>query len=419
MNQATTRFEQAKEKYSALGVDVDKALQQLAAKPISIHCWQGDDVIGFENPGGSLSGGIQTTGNYPGKARTFEELTADFDKAISLIPGKKRINLHACYGIFAPGETPERDKLQPRHFAPWVEYAKSCGIGIDFNPTFFSHPNVKDGLTLASPDEEIRAYWVRHAIACRHVSAYIAKELNDEVLCDVWVPDGLKDVPADRLGPRLRLKKSLDEIFAEKQPGVIDCVESKVFGIGLESYTVGSSEFYMAYAASHPGVYDLLDNGHYHPTEVVSDKIPAMLAFFDKVPLHVTRGVRWDSDHVVLLEDELKEIAKEIVRNDALDRVLIGLDFFDASINRIAAWVVGTRNMQKALLHALLLPHTSLKNLQDSAQFTELMASFEELKTYPFGDIWEYYCQTQGVPAGIEWLDEVKKYEQDVLLKRA
>lgn len=413
----STRFEQAKQRYSKLGVDVDAALEALANKPISIHCWQGDDVGGFENTDSALSGGIQATGNYPGKARNPEELMADFDKAISLIPGKKRINLHASYAIF-DGDKVDRDNLEPKHFARWVEYARSRGIGIDFNPTYFSHPLASDGLTLSNPDETIRTFWINHGIACRRIAAYIAKELGNPVLNNVWIPDGYKDTPADRLGPRLRLKDSLDRIFAEKLDGVIDCVESKVFGIGVESYTVGSSEFYLSYAASRPGVYVLLDNGHYHPTEVVSDKIPSLLAFFDKVPLHVTRAVRWDSDHVVLFEDELKEIAKEIVRNDAMDKVLIGLDFFDASINRVAAWVIGTRNMQKALLYALLQPNKKLKELQDSGRFTELMMLQEELKTFPFGDIWEEYCESQKVPSDESWFDTVKQYETDVLLKR-
>jgi L-rhamnose isomerase len=413
----STRFEQAKQRYSKLGVDVDAALEALANKPISIHCWQGDDVGGFENTDSALSGGIQATGNYPGKARNPEELMADFDKAISLIPGKKRINLHASYAIF-DGDKVDRDNLEPKHFARWVEYARSRGIGIDFNPTYFSHPLASDGLTLSNPDETIRTFWINHGIACRRIAAYIAKELGCPVLNNVWIPDGYKDTPADRLGPRLRLKDSLDRIFAEKLDGVIDCVESKVFGIGVESYTVGSSEFYLSYAASRPGVYVLLDNGHYHPTEVVSDKIPSLLAFFDKVPLHVTRAVRWDSDHVVLFEDELKEIAKEIVRNDAMDKVLIGLDFFDASINRVAAWVIGTRNMQKALLYALLQPNKKLKELQDSGRFTELMMLQEELKTFPFGDIWEEYCESQKVPSDESWFDTVKQYETDVLLKR-
>lgn len=412
-----TRYEEAKARYAAAGVDVEEALARLAAKPISIHCWQGDDVTGFEGRGEGLSGGIQTTGNYPGRARTAEELMMDFDKALSLIPGKKRINLHASYAVFGE-KTVDRDRIEPKHFAPWVEYAKQRGLGIDFNPTCFSHPMVKDNLTLSHPDETIRSFWVRHCIACRIISATIAKELGEPVQCNLWIPDGFKDIPADRLGPRLRLRQSLDEIFAERLEGVVDSVESKVFGIGLEANTVGSSEFYLAYAATHPGVYLLLDNGHYHPTEYVSDKIPALLPFFDKIPLHVTRPMRWDSDHVVLFEDELKEIALEIVRNGAFDRVLPGLDFFDASINRVAAWTVGARNLEKALLYALLQPHDKFKKLQDSARFTELMVRKEEIKTYPFGDVWAHYCETQGVPADESWFAQVEKYERDVLMKR-
>lgn len=413
-----TRWESGKKRYEDWGVDVEQALETLARIPVSIHCWQGDDVVGFESTGAALSGGIQTTGNYPGKARNFQELTADFEKAISLIPGKKRINLHASYGVFPAEEQPGRNEIQPAHFQPWAEFAKKHQLGIDFNPTFFSHPMVKDNLTLSSPEEEVRSYWVQHGIQSRRISAYLAKELGSPVLCNVWIPDGFKDIPADRLSPRARLKKSLDEIFAEKLDGVIDCVESKVFGIGLEAYTVGSQEFYLGYAATHPGVYNLLDNGHYHPTEMVSDKISSLLLYFDKVPLHVTRPVRWDSDHVVLLEDELKEIAKEIVANCATDRVLIGLDFFDASINRIAAWVVGTRNMQKALLYALLQPLDRMKALQEQGDFTQLMMVSEELKTLPFGDIWEHYCETQNVPATEAWYDQVKQYEAAVLLHR-
>lgn len=407
----------AEERYGKLGIDTEAVIKTLGNVPISIHCWQGDDVAGFENSGEALSGGIQTTGNYPGKARNPEELMSDLDKALSLIPGKHRVNLHASYAIF-DGKPAGRDELKPEHFAKWVAYAKERDLGIDFNPTFFSHPMVKDNLTLSSPDEEVRAYWVRHGIACRRIAAYIAKELGKPVLNNVWIPDGYKDVPADRLGPRLRLKKSLDEIFAEKLDGVIDCVESKVFGIGVESFTVGSNEFYLAYAASRPDVYNLLDNGHYHPTEVVSDKIPSLLAYFDKVPLHVTRPVRWDSDHVVLLDDELKEIAKEIVRNDALDKVLIGLDFFDASINRIAAWVVGVRNMQKALLCALLTPWQNLKSMQEKSEFTMLMAEQENLKTLPFGAVWEEFCSRNSVPLDSDWMKTVQEYETCVLLKR-
>ncbi|MBQ7016176.1 MAG: L-rhamnose isomerase [Firmicutes bacterium] len=410
-----TRFESAKELYKAYGIDVEKAMELAAAKPISIHCWQGDDVTGFDNPDGGAGDGLAVTGNYPGKARNFEELKADFLKAISLIPGKKRINLHACYAIFEEGEWVDRDKIEYKHFAPWVEFAKENGIGIDFNPTVFSHPMMKDGLSLSSPDENVRKFWIDHCIACRKIAQRIGEELNDKVLNNVWIPDGFKDVPSDRLTPRLRLKDSLDQIFAEKLPNVIDCVESKVFAVGIESYTVGSNEFYMSYAATHPGVYNLLDNGHYHPTEVVSDKIPALLAFFDRIPLHVTRGVRWDSDHVVVFDDELKEIMKEIVRNDALDKVLIGLDFFDASINRIAAWVIGTRNAQKALLWALLQPHEAMKKMQDEADFTRRLMMMEEMKTMPFSDIWTEYCNRQGVPADSSWYDSVMDYEKNVL----
>ena len=413
------RFESAKARYAQLGVDVEAALKAAAAKPISIHCWQGDDVVGFDQPDGGASGGIQTTGNYPGRARNFEELKADFLKAASLIPGKKRINLHASYAVFGDGEWVDRNALEYKHFAPWVEFAKENGFGIDFNPTCFSHPMVKDDLTLSSPDENVRRFWIDHCKVSRRIANEIGAQLNDKVLNNVWIPDGMKDVPADRMGPRMRLKAALDEIFAEEMPNVIDCVESKVFGIGLESYTVGSNEFYMSYAASHPGVYNLLDNGHYHPTEVVSDKIPALLCFFDKIPLHVTRGVRWDSDHVVALDDELREIMKEIVRNDALDKVLIGLDFFDASINRAAAWVIGTRNAQKALLWALLQPNAKLKELQDNAAFTEKFMLMEEAKTLPFSDIWEEYCNREGVPATEAWFAEVAEYEKDVQSKRA
>lgn len=412
------RFESAKARYAQMGVDVEAAIAAVSGKAISIHCWQGDDVTGFDQPDGGASGGIQTTGNYPGRARTFAELTADFEKAASLIPGKKRINLHACYAVFGEGEWVDRDAIEYKHFAPWVEWAKKNGYCIDFNPTCFSHPKA-DGLTLSHPDPEIRRFWINHCIACRRIANEIGAQLGDKVLNNVWIPDGLKEVPADRLGPRMRLKESLDEIFAEKLPNVIDCVESKVFGIGLESYTVGSNEFYMSYAATHPGVYNLLDNGHYHPTEVVSDKIPALLCYFDCIPLHVTRGVRWDSDHVVVFDDELKEIMKEIVRNGALNKVLIGLDFFDASINRVAAWVIGTRNAQKALLWALLQPNEKLKELQDTEQYTEKLMLMEEAKTLPFGDIWAEYCNREGVPADESWFAQVKEYEAKTLAERA
>ncbi len=410
------RYESAKEQYLALGIDPEKALETLKNIPISMHCWQGDDVNGFDRPDAGLSGGIQTTGNYPGRARTPEELMADLEVAYKIIPGKKRLNLHASYAIFEDGEFVDRDALEPKHFAKWVEFAKKHDVGLDFNPTCFSHPMAADGLTLSHPNDEIRNFWIRHCIACRRIAAYFAKELNTHCLVNVWIPDGYKDIPADRLGPRMRLKDALDQVFAEKLEGVVDCVESKVFGIGVESYTVGSGEFYVSYAASHPGVYYLLDNGHFHPTEVVSDKIPALLPFFDKIPLHVSRPVRWDSDHVVIFDDELKEIAKEIVRNDATEKVLIGLDFFDASINRIAAWAVGTRNMQKALLFALLQPN--LKKAQDEGNFTDILVYTEEAKTLPYGDIWAEYCRRNGVAVGGEWLDDVREYEKNVLLKR-
>jgi len=409
-------YEAAKARYAKLGVDTDAAIKALGGKAISIHCWQGDDIGGFENKDQGLSGGIQTTGNYPGKARNPEELMADFEKAIQHIPGKKRINLHALYAI--TDEKVDRDQLEGKHFDAWIEFAKKNDIGIDFNPTFFSHPLAADTLTLSHPNDEIRAFWVRHGIQSRRIAAYIAEKLGQPVLNNVWIPDGYKEIPADRLGPRLRLKDSLDKIFAEKLPGVIDCVESKVFGIGVEAYTVGSNEFYMAYAAQHPGVYNLLDNGHYHPTEMVSDKMSALLTYFDKLPLHVTRPMRWDSDHVVRLDDELQEIAKEIVRNDALDKVLIGLDFFDASINRIAAWVIGTRNMHKALLQAMLIPHAALKAMQEAGDFTRMLMLQEEMKSYPFAAVWEEYCAQQGVAADESWYAQVKEYEKNVLSAR-
>lgn len=412
------RFISAKQRYEAWDIDVEAALAQAADTPISIHCWQGDDVVGFDNPAGGAGNGIQATGNYPGRARNFEELKADLLQALSLIPGKKRLNLHACYAVFAPGEWVDRDQLEYRHFAPWVAFAKEHGLGIDFNPTVFSHPRIKDGLSLSSPDEATRRFWINHCIACRRIAQRIGEELDDTVLNNVWIPDGYKDTPTDRMGPRVRLKNSLDEIFAERLPRVIDSVESKVFAVGVESYTVGSNEFYLSYAATHPGVYNLLDNGHYHPTEVVSDKIPALLPFFDVIPLHVTRGVRWDSDHVVTLDDELKEIMKEIVRNGALKKVRIGLDFFDASINRVAAWVIGTRNAQKALLWALLQPHNELRRLQDAGDFTRRLMLTEECKTLPFGDIWEEYCRRNDVPADKAWFDRVADYEQAVLQQR-
>ena len=407
-------YQAAKQEYAAFGVDTEQAIKRLSAIPVSLHCWQGDDVQGFLNKD-ALSGGIQTTGNYPGKARNFEELKKDLEVAFSLIPGKKRLNLHAIYAV--SDKKVELDKLTIKEFEPWLDWALPKGIAIDFNPTFFSHPMVKDGLTLSSPDKKVRDFWIAHAKACRAIAAEIGKRQGSPCLHNTWIPDGLKDMPSDRLAPRMRLKESLDEIFSVKYPKeyILDSVESKVFGIGVESYTVGSSEFYMNYAAKND-ILCLLDNGHYHPTEVVSDKIPSMLAFYDKVALHVTRGVRWDSDHVVLFEDELKEIAKEIVRNNADQRVLIGLDYFDASINRISAWVVGDRNMHKALLYALLLPNEKLKKMQDEGNFTELMYETEQTKTMPFGAVWEEYLRRQNVPA--RWFETVRKYEKEVLSLR-
>ena len=410
-----TRFESAKEIYASFGVDAEAALEKLKDVPISVHCWQGDDVGGFDNKE-ALSGGIQTTGNYPGKARTPQELMADIDKAFSLIPGKKKLNLHACYAIF-DGDFVGRDKIAPEHFKAWVEFAKERELGIDFNPTFFAHPMVKDNLTLSSPDETVRRYWVKHGKACIRISQYFAEETGVPCVMNIWIPDGYKDIPADRLGPRARFKKSLDEILAEPydKTKVYVTLESKVFGIGLESYTVGSAEFCLSYSTK-AGITPLMDNGHYHPTEVVSDKISSLLLFNDKIALHVTRPVRWDSDHVVLFDDETKEIAKEIIRNDAMDRVFIATDYFDASINRISAWVTGVRNVQKALLFALLQPNRLLKELQDENDMTALMALQEELKTAPFGDVWNEYLRRQDVPA--DYLTEIKDYEKKVLVKR-
>ena len=407
-------YQLAKKEYEKYGIDTESAIAKLKDIPVSIHCWQGDDVIGLDG-GGSLSGGIQTTGNYPGRARNFEELKADIKKAFALMPGKKRLNLHASYAV---GAIVDRDKYEPKHFKAWVDFAKEIGLqGIDFNPTMFSHDKVKDGLTLSSPNENIRKFWVEHCKTCLKIAEYFATEMNSHCLVNIWIPDGFKDVPADRLTPRLRLKKSLDEILSVKydKKKVIVAVESKVFGIGVESYTVGSNEFYQNYAAKND-ICCLLDNGHYHPLEYVSDKIPALLAFYDRVALHVTRGVRWDSDHVVLFEDELKEIAKEIVRNDATEKVLIGLDYFDASINRLSAWVTGQRAMQKALLYALLINHSELKQLQENADFTTLMVKQEEVKDLPFGAVWKEYLKRENLSE--DYLNEIKKYEKEVLKER-
>lgn len=411
-----SRYSEAKNMYAEYGIDTEKALEALRNVSISVHCWQGDDVIGFDSRE-SLSGGIQATGNYPGKASTPEELMADYDKAFSLIPGKKKLNLHASYAIFGEGEAVGRDKIEPRHFAKWVEFAKARGMGIDFNPTFFSHPMVKDGLTLSSPDERVRKYWIDHGIACLKIAEYFATETGIPCVMNIWIPDGYKDIPADRLSPRARFKASLDEILdmPYDKSKVYVTLESKVFGIGLESYTVGSAEFCLSYS-DYKGITPLMDNGHYHPTEVVSDKISSLLLFNERIALHVTRAVRWDSDHVVILDDETKEIAKEIVRNDAIDRVFIATDYFDASINRISAWVTGVRSVQKALLFALLQPVEELRRLQDENNFTDIIYLSEEMKTMPLGDVWNEFLAREGVAQN--YLAEVRKYESEVLLKR-
>ncbi len=412
---------EAKQKYAAIGIDTDAAMEKLKNVPVALHCWQGDDVRGFDtDPNKPLTGGIQTTGNYPGRARTPEELMADIDKVISLVPGQVKMNLHACYAIFDE-ENPwvDRDKLEPRHFKKWVDFCRERGLGCDFNPTFFSHP-MCDPLTLSSPNEETRKFWVEHGKASVRISQYLADELGQPCVMNIWTGDGFKDIPADRIGPRLRYKQSFDEILSEKfdPEKVYPCAESKVFGIGVESYTVGSAEWCLKYADSRPDCISLMDNGHYHPTEVVSDKISAVLAFDKKMALHITRGVRWDSDHVVLFDDETRELCKEIVRCGGLDRVFIALDYFDASINRVSAWVTGFRNLQKALLFALLEPNEELKALQDSGNFTKLMVSLEEEKTMPFGDVWNEYCRRCGKPADGEWFARVEEYEREVQSKR-
>lgn len=410
-------YEEAREKYAKIGIDTEKVLRKMQELEISVHCWQGDDLSGFDNEG-PLSGGIQATGNYPGKAINAEQLMRDLDQAFSLIPGRKKLNLHASYAVFGEGEWVDRDCLQPEHFKVWVDYAKKRGIGIDFNGTFFSH-RYAEQFTLSSNDERSRQFWVRHGQACIKIAEYFAEELGEPCLLNIWIPDGYKDIPADRLGPRMRLTQSLDEILSvdHDKEKVYISLESKVFGIGVESYTVCSSEFCINYAATR-GILTLMDNGHYHPTETVSDKISAMLPFHDRMALHLTRSVRWDSDHVVLFEEETKEIAKEIVRSNALDRVFIALDFFDASINRISAWVVGTRSVQKAFLYAFLQPQKTLKELQDREEFTELMMWQEELKFYPYQAVWEEFCERCHVEAGPEWFKSIEQYEEEVLRKR-
>ena len=405
----------AKERYAALGVDTEGVLNTLKDVTVSVHCWQGDDVVGFDAKE-ALSGGIQTTGNYPGKATTPEQLMADFDEVLRLTPGKKKLNLHASYAIFEDGEFADRDAIQPKHFSRWVAYAKERGLGIDFNPTFFSYSMVKDGLTLSSPDETVRKFWVEHGKRCMEIAEYFAEETGKPCVINFWIPDGYKDYPADRLSPRRRYAQSMDEILSVPydKTKVFPCIESKVFGIGLEAYTVGSAEFCTNYVNTRH-ITPLMDNGHYHPTELVSDKISSMLLFNDRLALHITRPMRWDSDHVVLFDDETREMMKEVVRADALDRVFLATDYFDASINRISAWVTGLHSVQKALLYALLEPKT-FKALQDENNFTELMVRQEELKTMPFGAVWEEYLCRESIPQ--DYFSEIKRYERDVLSKR-
>ncbi len=411
-------YENAKQVYAAYGIDTDAAIEKALTTPISLHCWQGDDVKGFEGAG-TLDGGIQATGNYPGAARNPEELMADLDKALSLMPGAMRINLHANYAIFNESNRADRDALLPEHFEKWVEFANERGLGLDFNPTFFSHPMVKDGLTLSSPDDEVRAFWVRHGIASLRIGEYFAKRTGKKCLINFWMPDGLKEIPADRYSPRARMADSLDKILAagyDKE--LVDIsLESKVFGIGVESYTVGSAEFCLEYSATR-GLVPLMDNGHYHPTEQVADKIPSMLLFNDRIALHVTRCVRWDSDHVVRYDDETKEILREVVRCGGIDKTYIALDYFDASINRVAAWITGLRAARKALLNALLTPEKLLADYQNNADYTSLLVISEEIKTAPFGAVWEELCERANMPAGAAWFEEIKKYENEVLSAR-
>ena len=410
-------YEEAKERYAALGSDTEEAIKRLASIKISMHCWQGDDVKGFLFRDRDLSGGIQATGNYPGAARTPDELRADMDKAFSLIPGKHKVNLHSTYADTE--ESIDLDAIEPRHYASWVQWAKEHGLGLDFNPTCFSHEKAESGYTLSSADEGIRRFWIEHCRRSRRVGEYFGKELGQKCVTNVWIPDGSKDIPVDRYAPRLRLKESLDEIFAEKlEPAAnLDAVESKLFGIGSESYVVGSHEFYMGYAMKN-NVAVCLDAGHFHPTEVISNKLSSLLLFSDEMLLHVSRPVRWDSDHVVALDDELQEIANEVIRNGLADRIHIGLDFFDASINRVAAWVIGMRNMQKALLRALLEPTAVMKKLELDGDYTARLAYLEEMKAMPWQAVWDEFCERQGVPTGLAWLNEVRGYETKILAER-
>ena len=410
-------YQIAKERYAAIGIDTEAVIEKLSKVGISMHCWQGDDVKGFENAG-ALTGGIQTTGNYPGAATNPEQLMQDLDKAFSLIPGKHNVNVHACYGIYKDGKVADRDQLKPEHFQAWVDYAKARGIGLDFNPTFFSHPLAENG-TLTNPNEEVRAFWIRHGIACIRIAEYFARETGFPCLMNIWIGDGFKDTPADRMGPRMRYLDSLDKILGcgYDKNLVYVTLESKVFGIGVESYTAGSAEFALSYSTTR-GIVPLMDNGHYHPMEYVYDKIPALLCFNEKIALHITRGVRWDSDHVVRYDDDTIEMMKEVVRCNALDRVILSTDYFDASINRIGAWVIGMRSVQKALLTAMLLPNAQLKALQDECRFTELMMLQEESKLLPVGDVWNEFCARNNTVGTADWYNEVAEYEKTVLATR-
>ena len=417
-NSIQNAYKLAQEIYAERGVDTEAAMQQLRKVAISLHCWQGDDVGGFENAGGELGGGLAVTGNYPGKARTPEELRSDFDKTCSLLPGKHRLALHAIYGEFG-GKAVPRNEIAPAHFKNWIDWARSKGLGLDFNPTCFSHPKAADGFTLSHQDKSIREFWIEHCRRSREIGAAMGKALGKTCITNIWIPDGLKDTPADRVGPRARLLNSLDAVFKKPlSPKFnLDTVEPKLFGIGSESYVVGSHEFYLGYAISRKKLLTL-DAGHYHPTETISDKISSVLQYLPEIQLHVSRGVRWDSDHVVVLNDDLLAIAREIVANDFTKRVHIGLDYFDASINRVAAWTVGARNMLRALLIGLLEPTARLRAAEAAGDFTTRLALQEEAKSLPFGAVWDYYCETQGVPAGENWLADVKSYEQNILSKR-
>jgi L-rhamnose isomerase len=410
-------YELARERYQAVGVDTEQALKKLAAIPISLHCWQGDDVGGFESTAASLGGGLVATGNYPGKARTPDELRADLEKTFSLIPGNHRLNLHAFYGEFG-GKKVDRDEISTEHFKNWIAWAKSNGLGLDFNPTCFSHPKAADGFTLSHRDKTIREFWIEHCRLSREIGAAIGKALGKPCVTNVWIPDGMKDTPADRRGPRERLAESLDAVFKKPLPPKynLDSVEPKLFGIGSESYVVGSHEFYLGYALSRKTLLTL-DAGHYHPTEGIADKLSSVLEYLPEILLHVSRGVRWDSDHVVILNDDLLAIAREIVANDYAGRVHIGLDYFDASINRVAAWTIGTRNMIRALLIALL-ESPAIKSAEADGDFTSRLALQEEAKTLPFGAIWDYYCEQKNVPVGNAWLSEMKRYDKDVQSRR-